>query len=246
MAGVAGVLYAAAARVLAAMSYRGAPGALGRAHAGLKLAALAVSWAGLLSVGAPWIAAAAAYPVLLAALAPRGLALAGLAASAYPAAFIAVASMALSPHEPLTREWALRTATLALRAYALSLSGLLTVSTTSPLALAGLLARAPRAFDVTLLAYRALPLALRDSVEAAAAQRLLGKGLGDALAGAALASISTGEGLAVSLYARTYRAPRPRTPPEPPGDALAGLALLAAAAASSAAAVLLEELVAPG
>ena len=240
MAGVAGFLYAAAARALAVLAYRGAPGPLGRAHAGLKLAALAASWAGLLSTGAPWIAAAAAYPALLAALAPRRLAASALAASAYPAAFIAAAAAVLSPHEPLTRDWALRVLTLAVRAYTLSLSGLLTLSTTSPLALAGLAARAPRVFDVVVLTYRAIPLTLRDSVEAAAAQRLLGKGLADALAGAALASLATGEGLAASLYARTYRAGTPRTPPEPPGDAAAGLALLAAAAASSLAAIALE------
>lgn len=229
------MIYGLMQRVVRLLAYRDEGSLLYGAHAGLKIAALALAWAALLAAEDPrGIAAALAYPLLLHILAPRWLARHAVAAAMIPTIFIAVAAVILSPYAPLSPEWGARVVILAARTYGLASATLLTFSTTSPARLASLLHRVPAIHDLVMLFYRVTPQTVSDLAEALAAQRLLGKKPHHTLPPLVLSSIRRAEGIAVSLQARGYSA-RGRTPVESPGSIGPGLLLAGVALAGLAA-----------
>ena len=220
-----GVIAGLLARAEAALNYEPGRGRVYRAHAGLKLLALALSWAALLGAWSPWEALAAiSYPVLLAVLAGRRI-LPGAQVSLLPASFIGLASLLISPYEYLTAEWAWRALVLALRIYGLALVSLATFTTIHPLALASLASRIPFLHDFIIVYYRGVPLAVQDLEWAYMVQRLHGHGVRDALTAATLAAVERSRRLELSLAARGMDRGGPRTPIMEPGDPVSGSVL---------------------
>ena len=213
-------------RVRLAVSYHSLGTPLNRAHVGGKLLGLLVLWLGFLILDVPQALSLAPAVLFLAFSSPRPVVGGGLLLSLIPTSFVGVASMFLTPYPPLSLEWGLRSATLAWRTFGLSLSSLLVFASTSPLALAGLLARFGKAHDFVVLFYRSLPLTVNDVTEAISAQGLLGKPLHHTLVPSTLLALRRAEGLALSLYTRGYRT-GPRTRVEDLGDPLWGALFVA-------------------
>lgn len=227
-------------RIEAAINYEERRGSLYRAHGGLKIIALALSWVTLLSAGTPTlIGVALTYPLILHLLAGVDRSKYAVIASLPPVAFIAAASLLVSPYKPLTNEWLYRSLVLTGRVYGLATGTLLTFSTTTPIRLAGLLARrAPLLHDLVILLYRLAPQTASDLATAYVSQRLLGKGLRDPLIGAVLAEVRRGEYIEVSLYTRGMRPSTPRTPVGDAGEVLPGVILVVLSAVVLAATLL--------
>ncbi|MEB3846438.1 MAG: energy-coupling factor transporter transmembrane protein EcfT [Desulfurococcales archaeon] len=215
-------------RVEAALNYEPRQGLAYEAHAGLKILALAVSWAlSLAPGGLPPALAGLLYPLILHALAGRSKAVYAFQSSIIATAFIGVAALVLTPYRPFTWDWLERGLILTARVYALASVSLLTFSTTPPGSLLALTARRlPLVHDILLLSYRLAPQVAGDMATAYAVQGLLGKGLRDPLVGSVLAELYRARMIEVSLYARGVRPGEPRTPMAPPGDVYKGMVLL--------------------
>ncbi len=233
------MIYGLIQRVVALLAYRELGGVLYRGHAGLKMLALALAWAGLLAVDTvPGVAAAICYPLLLHVLAPGWLRGHAFRASMIPTLFIMAAALLLSPYPPFTMEWGARAVVLSVRTYGLASATLLSFATTSPMRLASLVYRSATLHDLLTLFYRVTPLTLGDLAEALAAQRLLGKPVYHTLVPLVLSSMRRAEGVAVSLQARGYGGGR--EPIVGPGDVVAGLLLSVASALVLAASLVLD------
>ena len=150
----------------------------------------------------------------------------------YAAALFGLVAMILSPAPPLTRAWTVFAATVALRVYAMSASLLAAFHGLGPLGAQRLAARIhPLAHDVTLLFYRVAPQVAGDTLLAAGAQGLLGRGAREALVGATLSAVRRAEMLRESLYLRGA-GPGRRSPLPMPCSRVAGLLLAIAGLAS--------------
>ncbi len=219
-------------RVEAALGYRPGKGPLYKAHPAYKIAGLAAAWASILLASRPCeVLTASAYPLLLHVLAGRRARYA-VAASSYPALVIAGAALLLSPHEPLTWEWAWRSLLLGSRVYLLSSATLISFMTSRPTSIASLLARrAPMLHDTVLLSYRLTPQTVQDLATALEAQSLIGKGAREALTGTVLNVLARARMAEASFYSRGAQPGKPRTPVEEPRGTLEGLALLTASLA---------------
>lgn len=227
-------------RIEAAINYEEEDRLVYKAHAGLKLLALLVSWAAILEASTPAkMAVALVYPLALHPLAGWRRAKYAFIASILPTAFVATAVFLISPYKPLTTPWLERGLVLTGRVYGLSSGTLLSFSTTTPVRLASLFARrAPLLHDITLLLYRLAPQAASDLATAYASQRLLGKGLRDPLTGSVLAQLKRGSMIEYSLYSRGMTPGSPRTPIDDGGRIQYGLLLLLASLAVAFAALL--------
>jgi len=224
---MAGLIRALLARAEAALNYEPMDRAVYRAHALLKLAALAGAWTALIAAWTPWeMAAALAYPLLLAALAGRRV-VPALQVSGAAASFIGAAALILTPYPFFTVEWAWRAAALAMRVFGLAVVTTATFSTTHPLMLASSLSRVPILYDFAIVYYRLAPMTVQDLEWALAVQGLHGGGVREALTAATLVAYERGRQLEVSLAAKGMDAGGRRTPIAGPGDPAVGLTLLA-------------------
>ncbi len=215
-------------RVEAALNYEPGEGIVYRAHAGLKIIALIITWIIALAPGGIMPATLSlVYPLVLHLLAGWRKALYAFQASIIASLIIGFAALILTPYKPLTIPWAIRGGTLLLRVYSLASGTLLTFSTTPPSKLLSLLARkTPLLHDVLLLSYRLSPQVAGDMAEAYAVQRLLGKGLRDPLVGTVLSELYRARMIEISLYSRGIVPGKPRTPLETPGEKLPGVILV--------------------
>jgi len=223
---VAGVILGLLARAEAALNYEPGRGPVYRAHAGFKIAALAIAWTALLVAWDPWeMAGALVYPVLIAVMAGRRI-LPAVQLSLVAAGFVGGAALVISPYPFMSWEWAWRAAALALRVFGLALATTATFTTTHPLMLASTLARAPFLHDFTLVYYRVVPLTVQDLEMALAVQGLHGGGVKEALTATTLVSYERARSLELSLASKGMDRGGRRTGITGPGDPAVGLLLL--------------------
>lgn len=208
MAGVLGLLRVAGE----ALDYDKPVGPLSRGDPLLVLLGVVLLWVGL-SVSGPLGAVPGIVGVaVFHALSGRERARSAAVASLYPVAAVVLVGLLLSPVRPLTRAWLAYGGLLAARTYGIASTGLIVLGELGPLGIQCVASRIhPLIHDTVVVMLRVAPLTVEDTLVGAWAQRLIGKGVGEALVGAALSGVRRAEAMRASLFLRGAR-PGRRSP----------------------------------
>ena len=213
------------------ISYVGGEAPLYKAHAGLKItASILVIVYLVLCRGLEDALIVSIYPLTLAVLSmDRDLVYRASILSVAPAVVIAVLMIILSPYKISSHETMGRALTALVRVFSIALTGLLTVSTTSPSEFSSIISRITgyRASVTPVLWGRSTMLVLSDLQESISALKLLGVKPHRALIPVAASALTRAEKLAEALYVKGFGVSGRVTPWCSTGSVKTGLILLA-------------------